>query len=211
MTTGIGPAVPALTPPEVVVAGTAPRRVAGLPVRAAAFASPAAGWVLVGGPMQCRLLYTEDRGGTWTCQLGWRGEHYGAVAAFDAGRAGLALGLWPTVSVELNGRPVGSGDHPRTLLVGTEDGGATWTVASPPDRQGYFVHFLAPRHIWLVIGVPGAYPRSDLCRTDDGGATWSRTEGPSDMPVVRVSFSSVTDGLLVAADRRLRVTLRRIE
>jgi hypothetical protein len=63
------------------------------------------------------------------------------------------------------------------------------------------VHFLSPRHIWLLLSVLDAYPRTDLARTDDGGATWSRIEGSADLPLIEIAFSSRTAGLLVAQDR----------
>jgi hypothetical protein len=176
------------------------------------------------------LLRTEDAGGTWTSQLAWPGNLYGRLRAFDVHRAGLVLGLWPEVSNEINGQPLAVGESFHAFIASTEDGGATWTLGSGPDPQGTGVYFLTTRQIWLQIHVSNLYPssdpaqtedgvtwwiedtegpRNDLARTEDGGATWSRIdgvpwgqiEGTGDLPTVQVAFSSVTDGLLIAADR----------
>jgi hypothetical protein len=58
-------AVPAVAAPVEVPAASAPRYVSGLAVgetRRAAFATPTAGWAMVGAPAVCWLLYTEDLG-----------------------------------------------------------------------------------------------------------------------------------------------------
>lgn len=202
MTTGMWRAVPALAAPVVVAATGAPRQVAGHPVLASAFVSVTTGWTVVTTPPMVWLLGTEDAGATWTCKLAWRGSLYGRLRAFDAHRVALTLGLWPTYGNEVNGRPVASGEQFQAFVVATEDGGATWTLGSPPDRQGFHVYFGTTRQIWMLIGVPGSYPRTDLARTGDGGATWSRSDGTGDLPLIQVAFSSLDDGLLIAADRR---------
>jgi hypothetical protein len=223
-TKGTWRAVPALAAPVEVAATSAPREVSGHPVRAAAFVSATTGWTLVSRdtrPMSW-LLRTEDSGATWTSQLAWPGNLLGRLQAFDAHRAGLTLGLWPTYSNEVNGQPVAVGEPFYSLHGTTEDGGATWTLGSPPDRQGSYIQILTTRQIWLLISVSDLYPssdpagtedggatwwiegtdgpRSDLARTEDGGATWSRIDGAGDLPPIQVAFSSVTDGLLIAAD-----------
>jgi len=147
--------------------------------------------------MQC-LLRTEDAGVTWTRQLAWTGGIYGQLWGFDAHRAGLVLGLDFGRGHEINGQPVAVGEPFYSYLAGTSDGGATWTLGSPPDRQGDSTYFPTPQQIWLLIHVSGA----ELGRTGDGGATWSRIEGEEELAVVNVAFSSPTDGLLVAADLR---------
>jgi hypothetical protein len=187
--------VPPLAAPVEVAAASARGPVSGLPVGETAFASPAAGWAVVGTPTDYRLLYTQDAGVTWTPQLAWYGAHYGTVSAFDARRAGLVL-----AADSVNGYPVGSGGY-GAIFAGTEDAGATWRLGSPPDRQGHGFCLLTPRHGWLLIGVLRHPARSDLARTEDGGATWCRIEGPDDLPCTQVGFSSATDGLLFAADR----------
>lgn len=203
-TRGTWRAVPVLAAPVEVAAADAPRQVTGHPVHAGAFVSPTTGWTVVSGsgrPMSW-LLRTEDAGATWTSQLAWPGNLYGRLRAFDGRRAGLVLGLWPTLSNEVNGQAVAAGEPFYSFLACTEDGGATWTLGSGPDRQGHAVHFLTPRQIWMLISVLGSYPRSDPARTEDGGATWSRIEATGELPLIQVAFSSLTDGLLIAADLR---------
>src|SRR6266536_1289865 len=117
-------AVPPLAAPVEVAAASAPRQVSGLPVGDTAFASPAAGWAVVGTPPDYRLLYTEDAGATWTSQMGWYGQHYGRVSAFDDRRAGLVL-----AADRVNGYPVGIGGY-GAVFAGTEDAGATWRLGS---------------------------------------------------------------------------------
>lgn len=213
-TRGTWQAVPALAAPIEVAAAGAPRQMSAHSVSAAAFVSPTTGWAVVerGTPPMSWLLRTEDAGATWTCQLAWPGGKHGRLRAFDAHRAGLVLGLWPTFSNEINGRPVAAGESFYSLLAATEDGGATWTLSSGPDRQVSGVHFLTTRQVWLLISVLDAYPRSDPARTEDGGATWSRIEGAGDLPLIQVAFSSLTDGLLIAADlHRADVLYRTID
>jgi hypothetical protein len=202
-TRGTWRSVPALAAPIEVPAASAPREVHEHPIHAAAFASATTGWAVVGArtPPMSWLLRTEDAGVTWTCQLAWPGNPYGRLRAFDTRRAALVVGLWPTYSNEINGRSVAAGEPFYAFLAGTENGGATWTLGSMPDRQGTRAHFLTPRQIWLLISVTDSYPRSDPARTEDGGATWSRIEGAGDLPLIQVAFSSQTDGLLIAQDR----------
>jgi photosystem II stability/assembly factor-like uncharacterized protein len=204
LTRGTWRAVPALAAPVEVAATGAPRQVSGHPVHAAAFVSPTTGWTVVRASKQPMswLLRTEDAGATWASQLAWPGNLLGRLRAFDADRAGLVLGLWPTFSNEVNGQPVTAGEPFYAFLAGTEDGGATWTLGSGPHRQGTGVYFLTTRQIWLLIHLSEFCPRSDPARTEDGGATWSRIEGTGDLPLIQVAFSSLTDGLLIAADLR---------
>ncbi len=202
-TEGTWRSVPALAAPIEVPATGAPRRVSAHPVHAAAFASRTTGWAVVGTttPPMSWLLRTDDAGVTWTSQLAWPGGVFGRLRAFDVRRAGLVVGLWPAYSNEINGRPVAVGEPFYSFLVGTQDGGTTWTLGSMPDRQGTDVHFLTPRKISLLVGVPDAYPRTDLARTEDGGATWSRLDGAGDLPMVHIAFATQANGLLIAQDR----------
>jgi hypothetical protein len=147
------------------------------------------------------LLRTEDAGATWTSQLAWPGNVLSKLRVFDAQRASLVLGLWPTYRNEINAQPVAPGEPFYAFLAGTENGGATWSLGSMPDSQGTRVHFLTLRQIWLLISVSDSYPRADLAHTEDGGATWSRIEGAGDMPMVHIGFADPVDGLMVAQDR----------
>jgi photosystem II stability/assembly factor-like uncharacterized protein len=195
--------IPTGTAPVQVAAAAAPRQVSGLEVGVTAFASPTAGWAFVGAPAMCRLLYTDDAGATWRPQLAWEGNILGRLTAFDARGAGLALGLTPQADT-LNGYPVGGGDY-TALFASTWDAGATWTVASPPDPVKTFTglfHFLTPQLLWALMRPFGHTMRTQLVRTSDGGASWELSGGPGDLPLIRVAFSSPTDGVAVAADER---------
>ncbi|GIH16868.1 hypothetical protein Raf01_50400 [Rugosimonospora africana] len=166
-----------------------------------AFASPTAGWAFVGAPAVCRLLYTDDGGTTWRTQLAWEGSILGRLAAFSACEAGLALGLTPRAD-SLNGCPVGNGDY-TAVFARTHDGGATWTVTSPPDPIKTFTglfHYRTPRHLWAVM-QPFGYPTTRLvAQTKDGGASWQLARSHADLPPTRIAFSSPADGVAVAGD-----------
>jgi hypothetical protein len=204
-TAGTWREVPALAAPVQVSAQAAPPQLRGETVRAAAFVSATTGWVVVSGrgsPMLC-LLRTEDAGVTWTPRLAWPGNIFGALWGFDAQRAGLVIGLGSRLSYEINGKTVMVGQPFHYFVACTQDGGTTWTLGSPPDRQGSSTYFLTPQQIWLLIHVSGSeLGRPDLARTSDGGATWSRIERKDELAVTNVAFSSSTDGLLIAADLR---------
>lgn len=201
---GVSPWRPESPSAAPVRVAAAPRqRVSGVEVGQTAFATPTTGWALVGGLNECRLLYTDDAGASWTTQLSWQGSLVGRVTAFDAERAGLVLGLGPPAS-EVNGRPVGDGSGYVAIFAGTEDAGATWTLGAEP-RPGQFTgmfHFLSPRQLWIMMAPPGRYPQTDVARTGDGGATWATMQAPGDLPVSLVAFSTLTNGVLVAAGRR---------
>jgi hypothetical protein len=186
--------------PVTVTAGAAPQQVTGLPIRGAAFASPAAGWVVVGTDADHHVLYTDDAGATWRSQLAWRGSLYGFLRAFDERQALVVLGLWPH-RPEVNGRPVGLAEN-HAMFAGTDDAGATWTLGYPPDRMGVTFDALSPRLIWQQLHV-GSYPhdRFDLVRTADGGANWQRLDRPEGIVQIQVAFETVDEGLLITADR----------
>jgi hypothetical protein len=150
-----------------VAAAAAPRQVSGFAVDAMAFASPTAGWALVGVPGVCRLLYTDDGGATWRTQLAWDGS-VGGLTALDAGRAGLLLGLWPRDD-RVNGHPVGIRDV-ALLLATTGDVGATWTLGWPPRPKevGGGNDFLNPPQSWLLTAPTGRYPQCQVARTEEG-------------------------------------------
>lgn len=212
-TRGAWRAVSALAPPVIVTADGAPRQVSGHPVQAAAFVSATTGWTIVARSTPrptSWLLRTDDAGATWASQLAWPGNIVGGLRAFDDRRAGLLLGLWPTFDNEINGERVAEGEPFYFFVATTQDGGATWTLASGPDRQGAGVHFLSTQQIWLLIhAVDDSASRTDLARTEDGGVTWSRIDGTGELPLIDVAFSSLTDGFLTAADRRRADTLFR--
>jgi hypothetical protein len=187
--------VPPAAGPVEVAGSSAPQQVRALPVGATAFASSRAGWALVGTTAEFRLLYTADGGGTWATQLAWYGFHYGRVSALDERRAGLVLGADLVNGIEVGPRMAGP------ILAGTDDGGGSWRLGRPPGNPEPSLHFLTPRQIWLVIGVPGETSKKGLALTEDGGATWRWHEIPGDLPPIMVAFTSRDDGLLVAADR----------
>jgi len=194
-----------------VSASGAPIRVSGDAVSAGAFTSATTGWAVVRAdtpPMSC-LLRTEDGGATWTCQLAWPGNLLGRLRAFDARRAALVLGLWPTHRNEINGLPVAAGEPFYHFVAGTQDAGTTWALGSPPDRYTAGAYFLTPLQIWLRVHVPGSDFTSDLARTEDGGATWSRIDGTGYPPMIQVAFSSPADGLLIEQDRHRADILHR--
>ena len=212
-------AVPGLGVPVDVAAARPRRAEAGFGVGDAAFACPATGWVYVGDEQaaQCRVLFTEDAGATWALQLAWRGLFYGRLAAFGERQA--ALGLAVSQGDDVNGYrpdPHPAGDPfigPDVFLAGTEDAGATWTLAPNPNRNASGFHFLTPRQIWLRTQEMSHVPwergldRADLMRTQDGGVTWQRVRGMDSVGVMIVRFQSAAEGLLVATGERDRVDL----
>jgi hypothetical protein len=115
---------------------------------------------------------------------------------------GLTLGLEPAFRNGVNGRVVAAGEPFFSLHASTIDGGETYLLGSPPDRQGTSIYHLSAREVFLLIHVPWSDSRMDLARTEDGGATWIRIEIAGYPPTIDVAFSSLTDGLLVTVDRR---------
>jgi photosystem II stability/assembly factor-like uncharacterized protein len=211
-------------PVEVAAAG-ARRAGAGFGVGDAVFASPAAGWAYVGDgeTAQCRVLFTGDAGATWSQQLAWRGFCH-RLAAFGEHQAGIVLAV--SQGDDINGyrpEPHAAGDPfvgPDMFLAGTQDAGATWTLAPNPDRGTTGIHFLTPRRIWLKVWLSGLVPgedgsyvhreggdRIDLMRTRDGGVSWQRLRGMDGVGVMSVHFQSAAEGLLVATGEGYRVDL----
>lgn len=198
--------IPAMSAPVEVAAAKARPPEAGFAVGDTAFASPTTGWAYVVDlqTAQCRVLFTEDAGATWRPQLAWRGLFYGRLAAFDEHQAAFALAV--SQGDDINGyrpEPHAADDPfvgPDAFLAGTENAGATWTLAQTV-RGASGAHILTPRQIFLRTYVHRqSGMRSDLVRTRDGGATWHRLEGVPGIAVVDVNFQSATDGLLVAAE-----------
>ena len=209
---------------------------AGFGVGTAAFASPTTGWVYVGDgeSAQCRVLFTDDAGATWSPQLAWRGLFYGRLAVFGEREAGFGLSV--SRGDDINGyRP---DPHPAddpfigtdAFLAGTQNAGVTWTLAPIPDRRASGLYFLTPRRIWLtlylsevvpveggghVVGDGGARTwvlreggvRTDLMRTPDGGVTWQRLRRMDGVGVMSVCFQSEAEGLMVATGERNRMDL----
>lgn len=81
-------------PAEVAASGARGER-SGFGVGAAAFASPTTGWVYAGGgeSAQCRVLFTDDDGATWSPQLAWRGGFYPRPAVLGEREAGFGLSV----------------------------------------------------------------------------------------------------------------------
>ncbi|NUT23892.1 MAG: hypothetical protein HOV77_32415 [Hamadaea sp.] len=190
--------VPALAPPIEVAAAGAPSVPVGQPVQAAAFVSATTGWVAIGGAGTSSLLRTVDGGATWTCQLGWPGVLLGPLRAFDADQAAGLLGLWPAHRNQINGRPVAPGESFAQILAGTHNAGTSWTLGSPPDRQGAGAFLLSTRQAWLRLHVPGG--SSGLVRTGDGGATWERLAADDSTPIVDFAFADAAHGMRVAQE-----------
>lgn len=213
--------IPGTSMPVEVAAAKARPSEAGFAVGDTAFASPTTGWAYVVDLQagQCQVLFTEDAGATWRPQLVWRGLFYGRLAAFDERQAAFALAV--SQGDDINGyrpEPHAPDDPfvgPDAFMAGTEDGGATWTLAqTPPNGTG--APFLTPRQMLLKkyvhrqSGMPGM--RTDLIHTRDGGATWHSLEGVNDLAVVNVHFHSATDGLLVAAkENRANLVYRTVD
>ena len=196
-------AFPGVGAPVEVAAAEARGAEAGFGVGNAAFASPDTGWVCVGDgeAAQCRVLFTEDAGATWRPQLAWWGLFYGRLAAFGERQA--TLGLAVAQGDDINGyrpEPHPPGDPfigPDAFLAGTEDAGATWTLAPTPNNGASSFHFLTPRQVWLV--------QNGLIRTRDGGVTWQLAWSMAAVWGRIAHFQSEAEGLLVATGERDRV------
>jgi photosystem II stability/assembly factor-like uncharacterized protein len=119
------------------------------------------GWA-AGGNQENReedvLLHTTDGGRTWLRQATKTAQYLRAVHFADSMR-GWAVGM--TID------PVSAMPGP-SKIVGTTDGGTTWTVLYTSPRSFYDVVFTDAEHGWAVGD------RAAIWATSDGGATWAQ-------------------------------------
>jgi photosystem II stability/assembly factor-like uncharacterized protein len=157
-------------------------------------------YLLSTGPgAQSRIFKTLDAGKTWTLQFTNDNPKafFDAMAFWDADR-GLA------VSDSVNGQFV---------IIGTEDGGKTWTRI-PPDRlpaalpgEGAFaasgtnVTTWGPDHVWIGTG---AGPKARVLRSADRGKTWQIAETPlaasQNQGIYSIAFRDAMNGIVVGGD-----------
>jgi photosystem II stability/assembly factor-like uncharacterized protein len=96
---------------------------------------------------------------------------------------------------------------PRGTVLGTEDGGATWTerlvagapsgLPGPNPLHGLVV--VDDRHAWVVIATGPCDPAgcaTELRATADAGVSWSTSYRPTAAVVVRAAFADVSHGWL---------------
>lgn len=130
-------------------------------------------WVLAAGPgAQSRIFHTRDGGTTWALQFTNpdSAAFYDCFTFFDRKR-GVAY------SDAAGGR---------TLMLRTDNGGATWVhlpasaVPAPLNGEGAFaasggcVTSSGSRHGWVATGSP----EGRLLRSDDAGRTWTSHATP---------------------------------
>jgi photosystem II stability/assembly factor-like uncharacterized protein len=118
-----------------------------------AFSSATSVWAVGGG----QILHSTDAGVTWAVRKSWPGADLLSVA-FAGDQDGIACGRQGT-----------SESAPPLVLV-TEDGGATWSDATPDEATGALqaLSMTDADHAWIA-GLDG-----QLWTTADGGATWTR-------------------------------------
>lgn len=148
-------------------------------------------WV-VGAP---DLVFHSSDGGTT-----WRESHRSETDIFTGDLWAIAFGD------SEHGWAVrrGVGD-PRTTVLATADGGASWSWQYPKPQAGALLAVAAsgPRHAWAMGRRPGdslAAPGLVIATTD-GGATWTRQRLDPDLQPFDVAFTDSRHGWLLARER----------
>jgi photosystem II stability/assembly factor-like uncharacterized protein len=129
------------------------------PVNGLWFTSPKDGWAAAGNLEDAQedvLLRTTDGGRTWERSDPKSAEYPRAVQFLDASH-GWAVGMTVDQTTDLPGP---------SKILGTTDGGATWTVRFTSPRSFFGLCFADAKRGWAVGD------RAAIYATTDGGATW---------------------------------------
>jgi photosystem II stability/assembly factor-like uncharacterized protein len=138
-----------------------------------------AAWVATGAGKSSRILYTADRGTSWTSYptpmvQGTATSGHTGIAFRDDGLHGLAVGGDV-------GAPGGMSDN----VILTEDGGRTWTVGGRPTFEGA---------IYGAAIAPGGGSAAMTVAVGPRGASWSQDGGRSWMALDTLNYWSVGFG-----------------
>jgi photosystem II stability/assembly factor-like uncharacterized protein len=123
------------------------------------FVTSKEGWAVGGSPDNNEedvILHTVDGGRSWARQHGGTAQFVRAVQFVDRTR-GWAVGL----TINLDTEELGP-----SKILGTVDGGQTWTPQLTSRRSFFDVVFVDPLHGWAVGD------KATIYATADGGQTW---------------------------------------
>ena len=159
-------------------------------LRAVFFVDERRGWA-VGG--RGALLSTADGGRTWTPSKPPTEDNLRDAFFVDA-RTG-----WLVCEREFY--KLATKEEPRSYLLKTEDGGATWArveaAGADVDARLTGVRFAGHEHGW-AFGEQGA-----LYATSDGGRTWARQRVPTRRLLLGAHFQDARRGWLAGAGSTL--------
>jgi photosystem II stability/assembly factor-like uncharacterized protein len=141
------------------------------------------GYLLAGN----KILTTEDGGATW------RAAHTFAPAEFDGATPELYSVRFAT---KKRGWIVGSvsrgSDVVDSLLIYTDDGGASWLRRTLPARvELLHLDFHGEKRGWIVGD------RGTILHTEDAGATWTRQDSKTSATLYHVDFVDDENGWAV--------------
>jgi photosystem II stability/assembly factor-like uncharacterized protein len=149
------------------------------PFRRTTFVLPTTGWMTT----PCAsdpLLVSHDAGASWASQvLPVLGTPY-----FETGRGGVELTVGPAFVDQSYGVFVMNAGAVQQLL-GTADGGTSWSVRSLPGLIQSHVDFVDANHGWVLVVPTVGEVAVLLYRTDDGGKTWVGMQ--ANLPVTTAS------------------------
>jgi photosystem II stability/assembly factor-like uncharacterized protein len=151
----------------------------------------------IGNGNASRILKTSDGGSSWT-QMFLNPSEDGF---FDA------MAFWD----ENHGIAFSDSSKGLFFIIGTEDGGRTWTRLSglPPalDNEGAFaasgtnVAVWGDRHVWIGTG---AAAKARVLRSSDRGKTWAIADTPipggGSAGIYSVAFRDALHGIIVGGD-----------
>jgi serine/threonine protein kinase/photosystem II stability/assembly factor-like uncharacterized protein len=174
------------------------------PVRwVTALAHTPEGWMLAAGTTQAGdlVLYHRARTeGAWTwldpIQAGYRGGPAQPYRKWTAGHITIRDSRHAVLLLSRDSEEGG-------VLLGTSDGGRTWSEMFTSPEDLYTVHFTSSKQGWLA-GSRGA-----LWMTKDGGTNWERQTNPGEVSVGYLAFDPVGQSLGIAPLWMGKVLLRR--
>ncbi len=172
-----------------------------------------------------KILRSEDGGTNWTLQNTPTKAHLQKVVAWDKNTL-LAIGdnatvlttsdagkTWKAVKVPThergdvflsafiepgNGRIWIAGNM--GMVLASEDKGATWRMAHPPEDISWNAIAASGQGVWLV-GEAG-----NVQHSTDNGKTWQRITVPTDVSLNAIAFSDAGHGVIVGLTGTILVT-----
>jgi photosystem II stability/assembly factor-like uncharacterized protein len=162
------------------------------------FSGSGMGWVIEdrynsgSDSYRSQLLTTPDGGGSWS-ETGTDGMWLD-TACFADPTEGWAVSKEVDASVKV---PAGSPKQVRYSILGTEDGGASWSVrwksAAPSENTASQLRFLTAGTGFAMVG-------GKMLRTQDGGKSWTEVpSGLSEFVPKHFSFADAQNGWAVGS------------
>jgi photosystem II stability/assembly factor-like uncharacterized protein len=148
-------------------------------------------WVVTGGATRSRVIATIDGGATWSDQP--------TPLVHGSGAGGFTIAFRDSIHGMIAGGSLDTTNfHPRERVAVSNDGGKSWTLASPPPFDGaiFGLSYVPGTAHTVVITGPGGAAWSP-----DEGKSWHRLEGVNGY--WSVAFAGAGDGWLVGTDGRI--------